>query len=81
MAGAAVKKYGIIPDALCRDEHEQPCPCCGRYIGEVGGFHREIGLVCSGCWGLLDMPTLPGMMPVAFEEGWGYRTKRPTGRG
>ena len=60
----------------CDRDDDKPCQCCGRICFEVGGYHRELGIVCDGCWRLLDQPIIPGMNPVAFLEGWPYRAKR-----
>lgn len=63
------------------DPDEKPCPSCGRYGTTVGGVHPILGMVCDGCWSLLHEPIMPGMMPVAFLEGWPYRSRRPRGQG
>lgn len=60
------------------DPDEKPCPSCGRFGYTPGGVHPILGSVCDGCWKLLNDPPVSGMMPIAFLEGWPYRTKRPT---
>ena len=61
-------------------EPDPPCPCCGRFGTLHGGYHRELGTVCDSCEPLLN-PTLSGMMPTAYLDGWPYRTKRPRAMG
>lgn len=66
---------------LEEDPDEKPCPSCGRWGYEPGGVHEALGPVCSSCWTLLHEPIMPGMMPVAWVEGWPYRAERPRRQG